>query len=305
MAIGGLVESLKNKNYKENANLKDDIVLEKITNEEPEPYNIVYTSLTYASDGLHLYSENSNRMEKLFSETDIDAENTQKLEMEIEVSFEEKINYLLEYFNMKNSDAMVKFFEPFIETMLKYGIVHTFDRVLDIFYETAQIPLEEKIEFVKDVSGMNDEELNISAATYGGEAYGTGENYEDAFAVATTAENRTQYPIWMNSTESKAGAGTGGNIYYATMTGGFAAYGGYYYYQFLGNRDLQSFKATVDAIYINQKYGLYMHNCTEFNMPSATKKGTQFVSGGNRYYRELPAEDRIINENDLTLKRVI
>ena len=312
IAIGGLVESLKNKNYKVDDLLDEENPIESVVDEDTELENVIYTSLTYAEKPIDLnYYSQSDYLSDVLSNNIDNQEDLEKSaieiieeEPEIEVSIDEKTNYLLEYFNMKKNDEMNRFFAPFIETMEKYGVIHNYDSILNIFYEVALIPLEEKIEFIKEKCGINDDELNITAATFGAEGYGGGLKYEDVYAVSQTGENRTQCQKWMNYIEAKAGSGTGDNIYYAMMTGGYYAKGNSYYQKFLGNRDLEYFKAVVDCIYITEKYGLYMHNCTEFNMPSATNKGVQFVASGNRFYTAFSPSDRIIDTEDvLVLKR--
>jgi hypothetical protein len=218
---------------------------------------------------------------------------------EEEITDEEKRTFLANYCNTKSLSELNNFIFAFINNMSKYGKSYTQSEMLNILYEIANLPLIDKISYVKSVYNITDTELDEIAATYGAEGFGGGLRYQDVFAAATTGVNRTQFENWIYSTEMDAGIGTGENLYYVTANKcQFAAYGCDYYYSFLGDHNLVSYYATIDAIYLNHIYGIYLHDFTEFRSPETISTGMQYIFGGNRYIHEYDYSDRIIYTND-------
>lgn len=285
--------------YKQNEDVTEDIL------KELNPlYSVTYTKVYESSHDTTI----SKVTEGSYGDAEIAIEpyGESELTEASEVTIDDKIEYIMQTDNIKSKSDLQRFCDSFIKTMSKYGYTYTYEDIINILYEVACTSLEEKIEYIKNYFGITDEQLNKVAATFGGEGIGGGERYEDVFSAATTGINRTQFAKWIASIATWAGEENKTNIYYATCyKPQFSAFEGKWYYILLDNRECISFLATVDAIYINLYYHVYFQDYTEFNMPSATSKGEQFLTDGNRYYTEYPAEARIEPASkEFVLKRI-
>lgn len=206
--------------------------------------------------------------------------------------------FLLQYFNIRSYDKLDSFLNEFIETMRGYERDYTKEELIDLFYKVANIPLEEKIECVKESFDLDDEKLDSVAATLVGEGYGGGEKYIDVFATTTTAMNHLQYPAWVYDISRERGEELGHNIYgHTCYKYQFNAFDSDLYYRFFGKRDITGFKSVIDTLYLNAVYGLILHDYTQFrgawiDVPN----GKIFEDGGNKYLDKRRPEDRTLPE---------
>ena len=210
--------------------------------------------------------------------------------------------YLMKYFNVDSIAEVDTFLKEFVKTMAGYGATYTLDDIVDIFFETATVPLEDKIEFVKSDKNLTDSQLDEVMATLVCEGQGGGNKYVDVFAAATTALNHTQYQVWIDSIVRVRGEELGHTLYgHTCYVPQFQPYQSNVFYSFLGKRDIVGYYAALDVFYINSVYGLVMHNYTEFRGSWVDiDYKMQYVAGGNKFLHEMRPEDRI--QNELTYK---
>lgn len=234
--------------------------------------------------------------ENTLTETSGNDENTKNKPVKLDVETEKE--FLKSYFNVSDAGMVDEFLNEFVKTMLGYNKEYTLDELIDIFYETAQVPLEEKIEIVKNAFNLDDEQLDAVAATLVGEGVGGGLKYIDVYAATTTALNHLQYPAWVNDIVRARGEELGHSLYgHTCYKYQFNAYDSSLYYNFLGDRSLTGYTSVIDTLYNNYVYGLILHNYTQFrgawiDVPN----GKLFESGGNKYLDERRPEDRVVPE---------
>ena len=223
---------------------------------------------------------------------------SKKEETKVKYDIATEKEMLKEYFNVNSIEKLDEFFNEFIKNMIGYNIEYTADDLTDIFFEVSEIPLENKIQVVKETFNLTDEELDSVAATLVAEGYGGGTKYIDVYAATTTALNRIQYPAWVCEINQKRGNGLGSSLHGQTCYyNQFQAYGSDNYRLYLGNRTLTGFKSVIDTLYINEVYGLILHNYTQFrgnwiDVPN----GYIFETGGNKYLDKRNPEDRSMPE---------
>lgn len=169
---------------------------------------------------------------------------------------------------------------------------------LDICFRDELTP-QEKFMIVMIRENNTFDELDYMCAGCVGEAYGAGECYNDAYAVASTLLNRI-HSRWYHDT------------YGERLYDQFMAPGQYEielsgnYKKFLGRIDLPGYQAVVDAFYSKNS----MHDWLEFRADWVTPKYTYetFVDGGNKYMIKLKPskyveieEEEIIKEDVMKL----
>ena len=223
---------------------------------------------------------------------------SQNIEEPIKLDVISEKEFLKNYINISDIEKVDEFFSEFVKTMLGYNKEYTIDDIADIFYETSQVPLEDKIEIVKTAFNLTDEELDAVAATLVAEGVGGGTKYIDVYASTTTALNHLQYPAWVNDIVRARGEELGHSLYgHTCYYSQFEAYKSDNYYKYLGDRTLIGYTSVIDTLYNNYVYGLIMHNYTQFrgawiDVPN----GKIFESGGNKYLDERRPEDRVVPE---------
>lgn len=238
------------------------------------------------------------RKEEVIAEPVIEQE-----EIKIDAHEKEK---LMEYFNTDSLELVDSFLGEFVRTMREYGSEYTIDDLVNIFFEVSNIPIEEKVTYVKNAFNLDDAKIDATAATLVAEGVGFGGKYIDVYAATTTALNHLQFPIWVTSISNVRGEELGHNLYgHTCYAPQFNAYGSNNYYTFLGNHDLTGYKAVIDALYINSVYGLVLHNYCQFrgawiDVPN----GKIYEVGGNKYLDPQPSANRVMEtmqKNNSTL----
>lgn len=221
------------------------------------------------------------------------------LEEKHRLDMNNKIELMTVYFNVSNIDIVKNFFNEFITTMSGYNHEYSIDDITQIFYETSNIPLENKIEVVKSAFNLTDEQMDAIAATLEAEGVGGGTKYIDVYAATTTALNHLQYPAWVNSITAERGEELGHSLYgHTCYFSQFNGYGSDNYKRFLGDRTLKGYNSVIDALYINYIYGLVLHNYSEFRGSWVdVPNGKIFETGGNKYLHLMLPEDRNLPES--------
>ena len=217
-------------------------------------------------------------------------------EREVDISSEKED--LMQYFNVDSTEKVDAFLNEFIATMSRYNQNYNLEDIINIFKETKEVPLEEKIEEVKTAFNLDDKQIDAVAATLIAEGVGWGEKYIDVYAATTTALNHLQFPIWVYSISNVRGEELGHSLYgHTCYKFQFNAYDSDNYYTFLGNRTLTGYKSVIDTLYINSVYGLLLHDYTQFRGAWIDVPGGKiYEDGGNKYMEALKPEDRIVTE---------
>lgn len=148
---------------------------------------------------------------------------------------------------------------------------------------------EEKIAVILERENITREQLDIIIATVMGEA--APGSYEDAYAVINAFYNRKTSKRWINEVLRVTGEDHGDNIYeQITLINQSEVYTSGSYKKYLGLTEGYAYQATIDFLYSLEP----MHDYLCFFASYGDKEGrVQFVPGGNLYYSQLQADDRV------------
>lgn len=150
--------------------------------------------------------------------------------------------------------------------------------------EVKEPTFEEKINIILDKYNLTREELDVCSAIACAEANGEGMNYEEAVNVICAAYNRTISSTWVSS--------LGNNLYdQMAAPSQFVVYENGNYLNYLGRTDLPGYQAVID--FLSNNCEVEAHNYLSFRSNNSNINGVELVSGGNLYFNELDAEERL------------
>ena len=152
-------------------------------------------------------------------------------------------------------------------------------------YDAVREPtFEEKIDIILDKYNLTREELDVCSAIACAEANGEGMNYEEAVNVICAAYNRTISSTWVSS--------LGNNLYdQMTAPSQFIVYENENYLNYLSRTDLPGYQAVID--FLSNNCEVEAHDYLSFRSNNSNINGVELVSGGNLYFNELDAEERL------------
>lgn len=199
------------------------------------------------------------------------------------ITTEAKINYILPYYQMNVVDFNSFVNAVLVESSLS-GSSLTREEIISVLYDLSFIPNEVKINTILSNQGMTMGQLDAVASVVMSEAYMSGYNYVDAYAVATTMLNRICSFQW-----GRCGINAYQQAYYP---GQFEVVRLRFNLKFIGRWELIGFQATVDCLYMGAS--LPMHGYTSFRSWGRPAAGrVHYVTGGNRYFNPLNAYERM------------
>ena len=153
----------------------------------------------------------------------------------------------------------------------------TYQNELEVFLDICfreERSTEEKMLITMIRDNVTYDELDATCAGCVSESHGSGECYDDAYAVASTILNRIHDVYYVGN--------YGTNPYNQFIAPGqFSVYNSKDYLNYLGCRDLPGYQAAVDAFYSGES----LHNWLEFRAGwvELTCKYEQFVEDGNKF----------------------
>lgn len=167
--------------------------------------------------------------------------------------------------------------------------------------EPTELTYEEKMLAIMEREGYSYDELDAVCASCVAESCGDPNCYNEAYNVASTFNNRTHCPAYVNDVSNFFGENAGYSIYYQLIAPNqFSVWSNGSYKEYLGRIDLVGYQAAIDMFYS----GVPSHNYLNFNyIPDKYLSSYQLDEGhnGNYYCRELKEEDRLDDETVLRL----
>lgn len=188
----------------------------------------------------------------------------------------EKIYSFMEY-NHLTLDSFMSLIELMISEECPFGAMYTTAK--DAMKALLEDELSYEIKFLVIMirEGNTYAEIDKMCAGVCGEAFGSGANYEDAYAVASSIINRTHKDSYVNK-------------YGQRLYDQFCAPGQYEveisgnYKKFLGQIDLEGYHAALDAFYTRES----MHSYIEFRANWVQLSNYEmFVPGGNKFIAKM------------------
>ena len=191
------------------------------------------------------------------------------------------------FYQKGNSKVDTKYLQDL--TLISSRIISPNSLFMEIHYPTfsnekKQVSFEEKVEIILDKYNLTREELDVCSAIACAEANGDGTNYEEAVNVICTAYNRTISSAWVSSL---------GDSLYDQMTAPsqFVVYENGNYLNYLGRTDLPGYQAVID--FLSNYCEVEAHDYLSFRSNHSNINGVELVPGGNLYFNELDAEERL------------
>lgn len=206
----------------------------------------------------------------------------------------EKIYSFME-FNHLNIESFMSLIELMTSEECPFGAMYM--SMKDAMKALIEDELSYEIKFLVIMirEGNTYEELDKMCAGVCGEAFGSGSNYDDAYAVASSIINRTHKDSYVNK-------------YGQRLYDQFCAPGQYEveisgnYKKFLGQMDLEGYHAAIDAFYTRES----MHSYIEFRANWVQLSSYEmFVPGGNKFIAKMkdsqyvPYPDEEISMDDV------
>lgn len=210
--------------------------------------------------------DNSNDIDE-FEEPVVEEENHDEEYREAIYNFLVKEELTLDQFSTLLT-SMVKGNSPF-----SFEYQNELEVFLDLCFREERT-YEEKMLITMIRDGILYDELDAVCAGCVSEAFGSGECYDDAYAVASTIINRTHDASYV--------ANYGTNPYNQFVAPRqFSVYKSKDYLNYLGCIDLPGYQGAIDAFYTRESW----HNRLEFrgNWVDLTCEYLIFVDGGNKY----------------------
>lgn len=188
----------------------------------------------------------------------------------------EKIYDFMDY-NHLSLDSFMSLVELMTSEECPFGLMY--NSSVDAMKALIEDELSYEIKFLVIMirEGNTYEEVDKMCAGVCGEAFGSGSNYEDAYAVASSIINRTHKDSYVNK-------------YGQRLYDQFCAPGQYEveisgnYKKFLGQIDLEGYHAALDAFYTRES----MHSYIEFRANWVELSHYEmFVPGGNKFIAKM------------------